>query len=68
MHESAERKDQQPGFPAMFIEVKTDETDNDEKEQAVAEYPPVTESLTEEECSYGFVNYIGQERTYKQEP
>jgi len=34
----------------------------------MAEYPAVAKSLAEEELSYWFINYVGQQRADEQEP
>ncbi len=53
---SAERKDEQPSFLMPTVEVKTDSSHQDKKEQRMAKHPPVTKKQKPQ----GLINNVGK--------
>lgn len=68
MCECAEGKSEELGLAVTPIKVKSGNSDQDEKKQRMAKYPAVTQTISEEEHPYRFVNDIRQKRTYEQKP
>ena len=66
--EGAEGKDKEPVYPAAPVEVKTSNGDDDEKQERVAKYPAVADSIPEEELAYGLVNDVREKRAYEKKP
>ncbi len=68
MGEGARAKGKEPSFPKAPIEVYPNKGDKQKEKKSMAKYPTVTEDISEEELTYGFINNIRKKRADEQNP